>query len=286
MRFSLSQISFFLKYIALNAAKPMRIFTDQLLRPVRLESVPKKIVSLVPSQTELLYTLGLGNEVVGITKFCTHPSSWFQHKTKIGGTKNLKVELIEELQPDLIIANKEENVQEQVERLASKFPVWISDVHDLETALAMIFSIGQMVDREDQALQMLMTIKESFEDLILPEKKLRTAYLVWQNPFMTVGGDTFISDMLKRCGFINVFRDLSRYPSITNYQLQLYNCEVLFLSTEPYPFKQKHVAEIKKLLPNTRVILVDGQMFSWYGSRLLKSPSYFKLLIGKLMLGL
>lgn len=264
----------------------MRMFTDQLGRPVKLESVPKKIISLVPSQTELLHTLGLDSEIIGITKFCTHPSAWFASKTKIGGTKNLNIELIEQLKPDLIIANKEENVQEQIDRLSSNFPVWVSDVHDLESALSMIFSIGQMIGQEDRALKMLMKIKDLFEDIILPDKKFRTAYLVWQNPFMTIGGDTFISDMLSRCGFVNVFRDMNRYPSITNYQLQLYNCDVLFLSTEPYPFKQKHVAQIQKLVPHTRIVLVDGQMFSWYGSRLLKSPSYFKLLIGKMMLGL
>ena len=264
----------------------MRIFTDQLNRNVILETLPKKIISLVPSQTELLYSFGLDEQVAGITKFCIHPSSWFQSKTKIGGTKTLNLELIDSIAPDLIIANKEENVEEQIETLSKKFPVWISDVNDLNSALAMIRSVGEMVELPDKAAKLSEKIQSCFDEITIPDTKYRTAYLVWQNPYMTIGGDTFINDMMKRCGFINVFRDMSRYPPVTSEQLIQYNCELLLLSSEPYPFKEKHIEDLQKSLPHTRIELVDGEMFSWYGSRLLKSPSYFKSLIGKLLLGL
>ncbi len=116
----------------------MPIFTDQTGREVSIPSHPQRIISLVPSQTELLFDLGLEEQVAGITKFCVHPEKWFRSKTRIGGTKNIKSALIHQLQPDLIIANKEENVKEQVEELAAHYPVWVSDIHDLQSALDMI----------------------------------------------------------------------------------------------------------------------------------------------------
>ena len=112
----------------------MSIFTDQTGRKITLDKPPHRIISLVPSQTELLYDLGLHNEVIGITKFCVHPQEWFQHKTRVGGTRQINIDIIHELRPDLIIANKEENVKEQVEELAGYYPVWISDVKHLEAA--------------------------------------------------------------------------------------------------------------------------------------------------------
>src|ERR1700741_3198050 len=107
-------------------------FIDQTGRKISIPQIPQRIISLVPSQTELLFDLGLDKEVVGITKFCVHPPEWFQTKTRVGGTKQLKIDLIKQLQPDLIIANKEENVKEQIEELEKHFPVWISDVNNLE----------------------------------------------------------------------------------------------------------------------------------------------------------
>jgi len=253
-------------------------FTDQLNRTIELHHAPKKIISLVPSQTELLHHLGLEEEVIGITKFCVHPTEWFRMKQRIGGTKNLAIKKIKELQPDLIIANKEENVQSQVEELAALYPVWVSDVNNLADALQMIEGIGTITNKETEARQLSTAIQSLFTQVQSPGSKLRTTYLIWKDPYMTVGGDTFIHHLLKRAGFENIFATHQRYPVISIDDLQKTNCELLLLSSEPYPFKQKHIDELQALLPTTKILLVDGEMFSWYGSRLLKSPAYFNSL--------
>jgi ABC-type Fe3+-hydroxamate transport system substrate-binding protein len=257
----------------------MSLYTDQLGRTIELKRIPKRIVSLVPSQTELLFDLGLNEEVVGITKFCVHPEHWFRTKTRIGGTKQLHLDKIKELQPDLIIANKEENVREQIEELAKDFPVWVSDVEDLDDALKMIVDVGALVDRKDKSIEMATSIAKSFGQLHNNlNKNFRTLYLIWKDPYMTVGRDTFIHEIMSRSGFDNVFNDWTRYPEITEEQLKKIDCELILLSSEPYPFKQKHIDELQPLLPNTKIVLVDGEMFSWYGSRLLKAPAYFQQL--------
>ena len=254
-----------------------------------LSQLPQRIISLVPSQTELLYDLGLEKETVGITKFCIHPPGWFRTKTRVGGTKAVKTDRIHQLNPDLIIANKEENIKEQVELLAADYPVGVTDVNNLEEALQMISDIGQLTGRQTSAGSLAGSIRERFNELNefqitnLPAgqagHKPQTAYLIWQKPYMTVGSDTFIHDMLTRCGFDNIFAGKTRYPEITISDLQTANLKLLLLSSEPYPFKQKQVDELSALLPGCKVVLADGEYFSWYGSRLLKAPEYFRKLI-------
>jgi ABC-type Fe3+-hydroxamate transport system substrate-binding protein len=244
-----------------------------------LATPPSKIISLVPSQTELLYDLGLEEQVVGITKFCIHPKKWFTTKTRVGGTKNVHLSAIKKLNPTLIIANKEENVKEQIEELAKDFTVWVTDVNTFEDALQMIEDIGLLTNTTTKASHLTQKIKEEFATLSVINKPINTCYLIWQNPYMTVGGDTFIHAMLQKCGFNNVFSNKIRYPETDVAQLKTLDCQLLLLSSEPYPFKQKHIDELQTQLPNTKIILVDGEMFSWYGSRLLKAPEYFKQLI-------
>ena len=251
-----------------------------------LKHFPKRIVSLVPSQTELLHYLGLEQETVGITKFCVHPEEWFTTKTKIGGTKAIKKDIIQHLQPDLIIANKEENVREQVEELAKDYPVWVTDVNDLDDALQMINDIGELTGKAHEAGHLVLSIKKEFNELkklSTANYQLSTAYLIWRNPYMTIGGDTFINNMLAQCGFQNVFAGNLRYPEVTVTQLQTTNHKLLLLSSEPYPFKQKHINELQSQLPGCKIMLVDGEMFSWYGSRLLLAPQYFKTLIHSIL---
>jgi ABC-type Fe3+-hydroxamate transport system substrate-binding protein len=254
-------------------------FTDQLDRTIHLKSTPGKIVSIVPSQTELLYDLGLDTEVAGITKFCIHPETWFRSKARVGGTKTVDIEKVRSLQPDLIIANKEENVQEQVETLQEIAPVWVSDINNLNDALKMIIDIGKLVGKPSESSILATKIKLAFDQMSeIKNKPASVAYLIWKDPYMTVGGDTFINDMLQRCGFTNIFHNKSRYPETNLQQLAATNCEIVLLSSEPYPFKQNHIAEMQAALPNTKFMLVDGEMFSWYGSRLLKAPAYFATL--------
>lgn len=254
----------------------MPSFTDQTGKIITLQSIPKRIVSLVPSQTELLFYFGLEEEVAGITKFCIHPESWFRSKTRVGGTKKLSIDVIHGLRPELIIANKEENVKEQVEELAKDYPVWVSDVNNLEDALSMIRSLGEITGKSEIADSVVDEIRRRFNELI-PSTPLRTAYLIWRDPYMSVGGDTFIHDMLMRGGFNNIFGHNKRYPEVSVDELK--HAELLLLSSEPFPFTQKHIDELQPQLPGVKIVLADGEMFSWYGSRLLEAPAYIKNLL-------
>ena len=254
----------------------MLSFTDQTGQVIRLTAIPQRIISLVPSQTELLADLRLADEVVGITKFCIHPKDWFQTKTRVGGTKKINLSLIHSLHPDLIIANKEENVKEQINELQQQYPVWISDINNLDDAYEMIEQIGAMTGKSEQATCISKQISAEFSQLQTANFKPKTAYLIWQKPYMTVGGDTFIHSMLELAGFDNIWKEKTRYPEITIDELRNAHCELLLLSSEPFPFQQKHIDELQPLLPDTKIILADGELFSWYGSRLLKTPAYFK----------
>lgn len=250
---------------------------DQLGNTITFNYPPKRIVSIVPSQTELLFDLGLDDEVIGITKFCIHPIEKFASKTKIGGTKKLLIEKIRDLKPDLIIGNKEENTQSEVELLMQEFPVWMSDISNLEEAMLTITQIGGLVDRAPEAAYLNHLINAGFKDLqtLAVEKNINqtVAYLIWKDPYMFAGKNTFIDDILRKIGLNNVIQQ-SRYPEIELSKLQNANCQLVFLSSEPYPFKQKHIEEIELILPNAKVMLVDGEMFCWYGSRLVKAVNY------------
>jgi ABC-type Fe3+-hydroxamate transport system substrate-binding protein len=238
-----------------------------------------RIISLVPSLTELLADLGLEEEVVGITKFCVHPDHWFHSKPRVGGTKNVKLELVRQLKPDLIIANKEENDRRQVEALQSDHQVCLTDIRNLPDALSAIAVIGERVHKKEASLSMIEKIKQKFDaspSLCKRGSNLQTAYLIWQKPYMAAGGDTFIGDMLRRCGLRNIFEDIERYPETGTRQLLEKNCELLLLSSEPFPFTQKHADAWQAALPDTRISLVDGEMFSWYGSRLIYATDYFR----------
>jgi ABC-type Fe3+-hydroxamate transport system substrate-binding protein len=253
----------------------MPLFTDQTGRTITLDKAPQRVISLVPSQTELLYSLGLDEDVVGITKFCVHPAEWFHSKTRIGGTKELKPEIIHQLKPDLIIANKEENLKEQVEDLAERYPLWISDVNDIASAFAMISQVGLLTRRQEEASKLVTEIQIKFSQMPVWDLIPSIAYLIWKDPFMSVGAGTFINAMLEAAGFNNIFSDKARYPEITILELQSRKPELIFLSSEPFPFKQRHVEELKTLFPQSKILLVDGEMFSWYGSRMILAAGYF-----------
>lgn len=242
-----------------------------------LSTPPQRIVSLVPSQTELLAALGLDAEVVGLTRFCVHPADWKTRKPIVGGTKQVTFDRVQTLAPDLILANKEENTQEMVEALDALAPVFVTDVTDLADALAMIRHVGALVHRAEAAEALAVEIEAHFAQLptFAP---LRAAYLIWRDPYMSVGHDTFIHAMMARAGFANVFGDQPRYPAASPDALVAAHPDVVLLSSEPYPFQEKHLAEIQALLPQAAVCLVDGELFSWYGSRLLHTPAYLAAL--------
>jgi len=255
--------------------------TDQMMRKVRINKPPSRIVSLVPSLTELLFDLGLKNEIAGITKFCIHPEEIFRSKTRIGGTKKVNHDAIQKLNPDLIIANKEENLKSDIEALEKKYPVWVSDVNSFDSALEMIHKIGQITQKESEPEKIIIGIQNNFSEIKKSPIELRTLYLIWKNPYMAAGSDTFINSMLLHCGMKNVLTPNTRYPELTVDDICSLNADVILLSSEPYPFSAKHIEEFNEMFPDTACFTVDGECFSWYGSHLLKSPAYFNDLINK-----
>ena len=257
----------------------MPVYRDQMGRSLRINALPQRIVSVVPSQTELLYDLGLSPEVVAITKFCIHPTEWFKQKQKIGGTKSLALNKIIGLQPDLVLANKEENIKQQIEALEKICPIWISDVQRLNDAVDMIREVGGICGRKDKAESIAEEVENNFKNIIpRTERILSCCYLIWRHPYMTVGSGTFIDNMLSYAGFQNIFSNKKRYPSTTVAEIGSLSPDLILLSSEPYPFSSKHVEELQALLPAIKIRLVDGSFFSWYGSRLLNAPAYFKQL--------
>jgi ABC-type Fe3+-hydroxamate transport system substrate-binding protein len=256
-----------------------RTFTDQMGRVISLNYPPQRIISLVPSQTELLFDLGLDEEVIGITKFCIHPKEKFKSKTKVGGTKKLNLEKIRALKPDLIIGNKEENERSQMEELMNEFPVWMSDIFVLEDAFEMIKQVGIVTGHAQEAELIVSNIRNGFEDLqSVRADNLKAAYFIWKDPYMLAAKETFIDNVLTKAGFDNSLT-INRYPAMSLEELAVLCPEVIFLSSEPYPFKDEHVQEMKVKFPDSKVMIVDGELFSWYGSRLLQTPDYLRSLI-------
>lgn len=258
-------------------------FVDQIGHQITLKYLPKRIVSVVPSQTELLFDLGLNDAVIGITKFCIHPEEWFKTKTRVGGTKTLNLEKIKALNPDLIIANKEENTKEQIVFLQNKYPVWTSNISSLTDSLDMIRQIGLMTSTLENSISICNKIENDFLRLTsLDVKPLKTIYLIWKDPYMSVGSSTFIHHVLSKAGFTNLIKSNSNYPLLSKEEILELNPELIMLSSEPYPFKNKHKLELETWCPNAQVILVDGEMFSWYGSRLTKTVDYLIDLYSKI----
>ena len=251
-------------------------------RQVELPGPPQRIISIVPSQTELLFHLGLDEEVVGITRFCVHPMEQFKVKPKVGGTKKLDFDKIAQLNPDLIIGNKEENAQEQIIELEKQYSLWMSDISNYADAVEMIKQIGLICGRAGEAGALASQIHldfSNFEQASSGINSRRVAYIIWQNPLMVAASNTYIHSSLGLCKFDNVFGQLEKYPKISEEDLQEAKPELILLSSEPYPFKDKHIEYFKKLCPSANVLLVDGEAFSWYGSRMLRAPVYFRELL-------
>ena len=251
------------------------------ISPNQIVEKPQRIISLVPSLTEFLFHLGLEEEVVGITKFCVHPTEWHRTKTRVGGTKQIHHEIIKGLKPGLIIANKEENTKEDIEKLALEYNVLLTDINNFDEALSGLNTIGAATYKKERAGEIIAGVSQKFSELQIPENPKTAVYLIWKDPYMSVGGDTFISSMLQKAGFENALQSQNRYPQITIEEINKISPDVVFLSSEPYPFTQKHLAEIQPQLLHSKVLLADGEMFSWYGSRMLMAADYFERLKDK-----
>ena len=251
---------------------------DQLKRKISLPNIPKRIISLVPSQTELLVDLGLEENILGITKFCVHPKHLRKNKTIVGGTKQVKLEKIKALDPDIILCNKEENTQKMVAELEEIAPVHVSDIVKIEDAFELMHQYGEIFQKKALVGTMVNSIRDKIAVLQkqIQNKPIRkVAYFIWKKPLMVAGKDTFIDELLKLNKFENVFRE-SRYPETTLEELKDKNPDLILLSSEPFPFEEKHKEYFSTL--NVETKLVDGEYFSWYGSRLVEAIDYFKTL--------
>ncbi|TPV35479.1 cobalamin-binding protein [Paucihalobacter ruber] len=246
------------------------------------KNIPSRIISLVPSQTELLVDLGLQSSLVGITKFCVHPKNLRKEVTVVGGTKQVHFEKIKALQPDMILCNKEENTLEMVLELEKIARVEVSDVNTFDDALQLIKFYGELFDTTPSAnklIEQILANRTKFQVKLTQIQRKKAAYFIWQQPYMVVANNTFINAMLEEAGFDNVFKFRSRYPEIELTDKDLQQAEVILLSSEPFPFKKNHLEQFKNLFPEKDVIIADGEMFSWYGSRLFKCFDYFIQLI-------
>ncbi|KFF26841.1 ABC transporter substrate-binding protein [Chryseobacterium vrystaatense] len=241
-----------------------------------------KVISLVPSITEALFDLGLTeNEIIGRTKFCIHPEDKIKNVPVIGGTKNINIDKIRAMKPDLILANKEENVKEQVEALMEDFKVLLTNVENIEDNYYLLKTLGNLFNKEERAQQFNLKIYDVLEQAKL-SFPVKTAYLIWKNPYMTIGSDTFIHKILSEIGFENIFKDKTRYPQIQMEDLA--DADVIMLSSEPFPFKEKHIEEMKLSYPDKKIMIVDGEAFSWYGTHIAKCENYFKELLAEIHL--
>ena len=261
------------------------MYTDQMGRTFKLSNTPVRIVSLVPSQTELLVDLSLADHIVGVTKFCVHPDTIRKEKNIVGGTKTIHLEKIRAIQPDIILCNKEENTEEIVTTLEKEFPVHVSDIYTIDDALELIVHYGDIFEKKDHAQDLIATIRTeqaSFQEFMNDISQKKVAYFIWRNPWMVAGKGTFINHLLAMNNYENVFDHQDRYPEVSEEELmRLDEVDTVLLSSEPFPFSEKHKLEMKNIYPKTQIILVDGECFSWYGSRLVGAFRYFRTLHSK-----
>lgn len=253
----------------------MRMLTDAIGRQVEIVEKPEKIISLDPAITETLFDLGCDESIVGRTRFCIHPKDKVDQALNVGGTKTIKLDRIHQLNPDLIIVEKEENTKEIVETLEAFYPVYVFEIQTVEAGKEMVKTLGDLVGVNDAAEAMHQEIEAAFASLpkISP---YRMAYMIWKKPYMAAGRDTYIDHMFEKLGFVNPMTALEgRYPEVTAEDLKAAQLDILFLASEPYPFSDKHHPEFHEILPDVKIINIDGEMF-WYGSRMLKAIPYFQ----------
>jgi ABC-type Fe3+-hydroxamate transport system substrate-binding protein len=251
---------------------------DQIGNQIIFDNQPKRVVSLVPSITELFCFLGANKYLIARTKFCIHPMPFINSIQRIGGTKNIRIPDILKLKPDLVLCNKEENEKTQVKTLQENgSKCYVSDIKTINNFRHFTNDLAQIMGLQNQTEQFLHELTKAYYEFPLP-KLGSCLYLIWRKPFMAAGGDTFINELLTLAGFDNILVDRKRYPELSLQEIYELKPAYILLSSEPYPFKQKHVEELKQILPESNILLVDGEMFSWYGNRLLEASFYFKQL--------
>ena len=237
---------------------------------LNLEHPPRRIVSLVPSTTYSVCALGKQETIVGITNFCHRPSSLFAQAPKIGGTKTVSIQDVYALSPDIVLANKEENTKEDIEALRARgITVFVAFPQTLEQALSDLVDLGKILDAEPKAnalVDQIQTMRTKYEPF-------QYVYLIWKNPAMSISSNTFISSMLKEIGGTTPYTTQDRYPTIEHIPPDI---DALLLSSEPFPFKEKHKKELSERFrfPENKIHLIDGAHCSWHGANMLHALPY------------
>ena len=241
-----------------------------------------RIVSLVPSITELLFYLGLGDQVVGRTTFCIHPETRVAGVPRVGGTKKPHMEKLRQLRPSHVIVNVDENRKEDVEAITA-FTPHVVVTHPLapDDNLTLYRMMGGIFDRRAQAEQLCGEFQRARDALVKTSASLpprRVLYLIWRDPWMSVSADTYVANMLRLGGMAVVAaRAGDRYPVIAEDEPAWQRADAVLLSSEPYPFREKHLEEVQAGTGKT-VRLVDGELLSWYGSRAIAGVRYARQL--------
>lgn len=247
----------------------MNMVMDALGRRFDLPNVPQRIVSLVPSLTEWLFALWLNERIVGVTDFCTRPSNLVIHKVKVRGTKNPNRATIFTLKPDLVIANKEENRQRDVDALTTAgVPVYVTDIRSLPHAIDQLGALADLLGVAEAAQPYLDDIRQAYTTLTVPQTRQRVLALIWREPWMAIGGDTYSHDLLERCGAHNAGADLpGRYPRFDLDDLSALELDRILLLSEPYAFSADDLPPLQAHF-NGPIDFVDGELLTWYGPRI------------------
>jgi len=260
---------------------PSSTITDASGRPFPVGRPPERIVSLVPSLSEALFAFGLGERIAGVTRFCVEPREGVAGKTKVGGTKTLDLAAVEALRPDLIIASAEENRPEDVRRLIDGgWPVFITLPTTVAGAIDLLGQIAVLTDSTEAARPVIHEAEEALAAALAANagrQPLRVFCPIWRSPYMTIGSDTYMHDVIAVCGGCNVFEGRhERYPRIELEEMAVLDPEVILLPSEPFRFRRCHLADFEAFPQVTAVrrgniLLVDGRMLSWYGPRIGRS---------------
>jgi ABC-type Fe3+-hydroxamate transport system substrate-binding protein len=272
----------------------MSIYTDGLYRDIEMKRTPKRVVSLVPSITETLFTFGAGDIVSAVTSFCIEPPEALESKVAVGGTKTVDVDAVKELDPDLVFANAEENREEDIRQLVrSGFKVFVTFPRTVAAAIAMMRQIAEMTGTVDRAEPILQEAQETLTEiraLSLTRPRPRVFCPIWRRPWLTIGSDTYIHDVILNAGGRNLFADRhDRYPKVELDEVARRIPEVILLPNEPYSFREEHKADFAErthvpAVRDGRIHVVDGKALCWYGPRiaeglrsinaLLQDPAY------------
>ncbi len=249
----------------------MAIYHDALGRPLTVNRPPGRIVSLVPSITEALFAFGLGERVVAVTRFCIEPPDGVRDKEKVGGTKDVATARVNELAPDLVIANVEENTRPDIDALiAAGLPVFVTYPRTVRSAIDELRTLAEITGAQDAAAPILAEAEAELAQALADQQPTTRVFCpIWRRPWMTIGPDTYMHDLISLCGGENIYADAEgRYPEVTLEDVAQRRPDVVLLPDEPYPFTEKHEAEVIETMPGVRIYLVDGKLMCWYGPRI------------------